>query len=346
MRERGIAPAAAAATLVALALALMLMLTAASAGEAAELPPELAGLEQKMGQLQVNSARFTFQEEVSVGEFAGSGLPFALIIAGRGESGDSPSEASLEAGLAGTVGLRTRVIGETEWVDTPSAKRIDGGRPWVRRRRKAQSKAAGGLDPGGLLESDGSGKQGTFGALIEELNGAQSLVDSGPVTVEDQRVIEYEASINPAPLIAQLEAEARAKEGEREHPLESLFPQLPRGGSKGPPKTFAAPTLELEVFIAPDGLPVRSRATFAYQGAVVSVRVDTLAINIPVSISPPPPRQTIGQAKLKKLERRATAIARKRLLRECKRLKGKIARRCRAAAKGIHAEGNSESSLP
>jgi hypothetical protein len=322
------------------ALATALLLAAPSAGEAAAVPPELAALEQQTSKLQVNSERFTLQEEVSVGELGGSSIPFTLLIAGRGEASDTPSESSVEAGLFGSTSVRERVIGETEWVYEQHAKEVDGGRPWVRRKRKPP-KAANGLGLG-LLETPEPGSQGTFSKLIEELNGAQTLVDSGPVTVEDERVIEFDASINPAPLIAQLEAEARAKEPR--HPLESLFPELPSGGSKGPTRTFPAPTYELEVFIAPNGLPVRLRATFTYQGDVISARVDTLAINIPLSVSPPPARQTIGASKLKVLERRAAATARKRLLRVCKRLKGKSARRCRAAAKGA-AEASSPPSL-
>jgi len=271
------------------ALATALLLAAPSAGEAAAVPPELAALEQQTSKLQVNSERFTLQEEVSVGELGGSSIPFTLLIAGRGEASDTPSQASVEEGVFGSTTVRERVIGETEWVYEQHAKEVDGGRPWVRRKRQPP-KPSSALEAGGLLESDQSGPQGTFSKLIEELNGAQTLVDSGPVTIDDQRVIEFDASINPAPLIAQLEAAARAKEAP--HPLQSLFPELPSGGSKGSTRTFPAPTYELEVFIAPNGLPVRLRTTFSYDGDVISARVDTLAINIPLNLSPPPARET------------------------------------------------------
>lgn len=314
------------------ALAAALVLAGSSVGEAAgaEVPPELASLEQQTAKLQANSERFTLEEEVSLGESGDSAIPFALVIAGRGEVSDTPAAAWVEAGLLGSTSVRERVVGETEWVYDARAKELDGGRPWVRRKHQPP-KASDGLGLG-LLETPQPGSQGTFGKLIEELNGAQTLVDSGPVTVDDERVMEFDASVNPAPLIARLETEARAKEPQDQ--LDSLFPELPGAGPKGPPKTFPAPTFEIEAFIAPNGLPVRLRGTFTYQGEAISVRVDTLAINIPVSVSPPPARQTVGAAKLKVLERRAAAIARRRLLRACKRLKGKIARECRASANG------------
>jgi hypothetical protein len=329
-------------TAAAAALAAALLLVAPSAGYGAELPPELGALEQQMAQLQVNSERFTFQEELAFGEFSGTGIPFSLLLDGKGEGGDSPLQLTIEAGILGATGVRERVIGDTEWVFQQSAGELDGGRPWVRRKRQ-EVKAGKGLDPGGILEGDESGEQGTFSKLIEELNGAQTLVDSGPVTVEDERVVEFDASLDPAPLIAQLEAEARAKKPQ--HPLESLFGELPGGGSNGSSESFPAPTLELEVFIAPNGLPVRTRATFTDAGDIVSIRVDTIAINVPVSVSAPPAHETIGEAKLKKLERRRAARERKRFLQSCKHLSSKFARECKAAAKSKSSEPSPEPSL-
>ena len=61
------------------------------------------------------------------------------------------------------------------------------------------------------------------------------------------------------------------------------------------------------MFIAPDGLPVRIRVTLTDAGVTITVRVDTLAINVPVDVKPPPVAQTISQQRLKKLERRSAA---------------------------------------
>jgi hypothetical protein len=285
------------------------LLWAPGGARAAELPPELTGLEQQMSQLKASSERFTLQEELSAGEFAGSQLPFSLVLDGRGEASDAPSEAWLEVGILGSVIARERTIGDTEWVYEQRAEELDHGHPWVQRKRSEASKESA-LDPGGILEAQAPGQQGTFSKLVEELNGAQSVVDSGPATVEDQRVTEFEASLNPAPLVAELEAQARAKEPERQ-PLKSLFPDLP-AGSGSSPQSYPPPTLELEAFIAPDGLPVRIRVTLTYAGVTVTVRVDTLAINLPVDVTPPPAAQTISQQRLKQLERRRAARRRHR----------------------------------
>ncbi len=310
-------------------LAAFLLWAPGGAG-AAELPPELTGLEQQMAQLKVSSERFTLQEELSAGGFLGSQLPFSLVLDGRGEASDAPSESWLEVGILGSVVGRERTIGDTEWVYEQRAEELDHGHPWVQRKRSEATQESA-LDPGGILEAQASGQQGTFSKLVEELNGAQAVVDSGPVTVEDQRVIEFEASLNPAPVIAQLEAQARAKEPARQ-PLNSLFPELP-GGSGNSPRSYPPPTLELEVFIAPDGLPVRIRVTLTHAGVTITVRVDTLAINLPVDVTPPPVAQTISQQRLKKLERRRAAREAGRKLRACAHLPAKLQKRCRVSAK-------------
>jgi hypothetical protein len=60
--------------------------------------------------------------------------------------------------------------------------------------------------------------------------------------------------------------------------------------------------------------------------------VDTLAINIPVHVTPPPAGQTIDEAQLKQIERRRAARELEQALRACRRLHGKPAARCRALA--------------
>lgn len=138
------------------------------------VPPDLAALEQQMAALQANSERFSFQEEVSFGNrLLGQGIPLVLLIAGDGEAGDSPPQATVVGGPLGLGNEQLRVIGETSYRYDQAAGGIDGGRPWVRSRRKASE--GNGLDPGGILENDQGGKQGTFSKLIGELNGALTM---------------------------------------------------------------------------------------------------------------------------------------------------------------------------
>ncbi|MGO9763034.1 MAG: hypothetical protein ACLP1Q_17420 [Solirubrobacteraceae bacterium] len=320
-------PTALQAGAVALLALLVAFLCPAAPARAAALPPDLVALEQQMAQLQANSERFSFQEEVSLGGLFGQGVPFILLIAGDGEASDSPPEATAVGGLLGLPEVQTRLIGDTAYSYRSTAGEIDGGRPWVSSPRK-EGKEGSGLDPGGILDNDQAGRQGTFSKLIEELNGALSLEESGPATVDGQRVIEFNATLNPAPFLEQLKSQSK----QPEHPLNSLLETSPVSGPKAPAKPAPPPKLELEVFIAPNGLPVRARFTFSAEGATIAVRVDTLAINIPVHVTPPPPKQTITEAQLKQIERRRAARELKLALRACRHLHGKAATRCRLIA--------------
>jgi hypothetical protein len=321
-----------------LVVSVALTFATAPASAAASLPPELVALEQQMAQLQVNSERFSFQEEIGLSGFLGSSTPLVLIIAGAGEASDSPPQASAVGGLLGLPEEKTRMIGDTRYSYRSQAAEIDGGRPWVRSQRPAGAEAQG-LDPGGILENDQAGKQGTFSKLIEELNGALNIEQSGPATVDDQRVIEFDATLDPAPFIAQLKSRAK----EPAHPFSSPLETSPVR-PKAPAKPSSPPTLELEVFIAPNGLPVRARFTFADEGATIALRVDTLAVNIPVSVTAPPAARTIGEAQLERIERRRVARELARALRACRRLHGKRARQCRALAKAKSRVSGSEAS--
>lgn len=323
-----------------LALGTALVCAVPPARAAAPLPGDLVALEQQTTQLQVNSERFSFQDEIALGGL-GHGIPLALILAGTGEAGDSPAQASVVAGLFGIPEEQTRLIGDTVYRYRREAAEIDGGRPWVRSLHRPTEQH--GLDPGGILESDQAGRQGTFSKLVEELNGALAVEEVGPVTVRDQRVIEFDAKLDPAPFLAQLKSQSK----EPAHPLGTLIETSPVSGPKPPAKPSPPPTLELEVFIAPNGLPVRARVTFAAEGAQIALRVDTLAINVPVHVTPPPARETIDEAQLKRLERRRAAREREQILRACSHLHGKNVARCRrfARSRGQGQSPSSESSL-
>ncbi|HEX8714778.1 MAG TPA: hypothetical protein VF706_04340 [Solirubrobacteraceae bacterium] len=313
---------------IAVPLVVLAALLPAAAHASVTIPPDLAALEQQTAALQANSERFSFQEELAFGNgLLGQGIPLVLIVAGAGEASDSPAQATVAGGLFGSSEEQVRVIGETTYRYQPAAAEIDGGRPWVSSRRTATQ--ANGLDPGGLLENDQSGKQGTFSKLVEQLNGALAIEESGPVTVDDQRVVEFDATLDPTPFVAKLESQSK----QPKHPLSSPF-QIPSVGGPGssPKPPPPPPTLKLEVFLAPNGLPVRARSTFAAEGATIAVRLDTLAINIPVHVAQPPARQTIDEPALKRIERRHAARELKRALRDCRRLHGKPAARCRALA--------------
>jgi len=314
-----------------------------SACAAAPLPPDLLTLEQQMAQLQIHSERFSFQVEIATELTGNNGLlspgasspsggppvPFALVFSGAGEASDSPAQVLVNASLFGLISTQTRVLGDTVYRYQPNAARIDNGRPWVRSPRRPGGETQG-LDPSGVLESDLGGTQGTFSKLIETFNGAQGIVESGPATVDNLRVTEFDATLDPTTFLAKLKPQAK----EPQHPLKSLFELGEGEGGKahasppGPPPAF-----KLELFIAPNGLPVRARFTFTAEGASLGIRLDTEAINVPVTVTPPPASETIDAAQLKRIERRRAERERREALRGCRHLHRKVAALCRRQAR-------------
>lgn len=296
----------------------------------AAVPPDLEALEQQTSTLKASSERFDFQEEVSFGALLGPAIPFDLIITGEGESTTSPAGSSVVGGLLGGHDIQSRTIGGSEYLYDREAGEMDGRRPWVK-KAPPESQEAGSLVPGGLLENDQTGAQGTFSGLVQELNTALEVNEAGPVTVDDQRVIEFDAKLDPAPLIARLKSSSSkpTKSGS------SLF-EFPGVGESKPKVPPPPPSLTLEAFIAPNGLPVRVRATFTYEGLELAVRVDTLQINVPVQVSAPPAKSTITEAQLLKIERRRARRELAHALRVCSRESGRRAARCRTLARLGH----------
>ena len=118
---------------------------------------------------------------------------------------------------------------------------------------------------------------GLFSKLIEELGEAQSIQEVGPATVDAQQVTEFTASISLAKLLS--------------------------------PKQLASvklseTTVELELFIAPSGLPVRTISVLGGRSEGIGFEEDILALEIPVVVHAPPARETIGEAQLSRLEKK------------------------------------------
>jgi hypothetical protein len=60
----------------------------------------------------------------------------------------------------------------------------------------------------------------------------------------------------------------------------------------------------LELFIAANGLPVRTSVIIGVQGGTIAVTTEVLQINTPVSVHAPAPRTTIGEGQLHELSER------------------------------------------
>lgn len=259
----------------------------------AVLPPSLQALEQKTLQLQLNSERFSASESITGSGGAPSGPfgRFGLVRAHTastftllnltGEVSVTPPEASFQVDF---LGLKSngRLIGSTLYIEEPFITHLDGGRPWVEERNQHLEQATGieGGAPGGM---SGGGASATFGKLIEELNEARSIQELGPMTIDGQPTTAFGASVE--------------------------LSELDRftGKQKGSLSKLVEPLVHLEVFLAEDGLPVRTRLTLTFrphrgEKAELIVQSDVLAVNVPIAaVQAPPAAETISQAQLKRL---------------------------------------------
>ena len=232
---------------------------------------------------------------------------------------------------------QTRTIGKTAYTYTPSAASFDGGRPWVRSRHepppKPGSKAAqaaavlDALAPALARSSDGSAEP--FATLIDYLGGAVSVSEGGSVTVDGQQTTEFTASLSIVKLLAGKVSSKQLAKIERE----SL---------KKPSEAI----IELEVFIAPDGLPVRTIGASARRTEGLGIQEDILALEVPFAIHAPPARETIGQARLLRIERKRDRIQAKKALTRCLRRRGGRACAVRVPAAGSRPGVSARSVVP
>jgi hypothetical protein len=305
----------------------------------AVVPPSLQALEQKMAQIRFNTARISAR--FGLGELGPGGGGAELGAGASGAKGGlltstvgvfrlSPPEATAttkieflglkpgERAPAGSAASMERVIGNTIYTYTPSLDRHDGGRPWLRSKQPSPelNGESAGLpalsDALAPMLSAGGGRNASaapFAKLIEDVNGALSVQEVGPMTVDGQQVTEFTASLSFAKLLSRKQLEAFTKS------LSSLGELLSPTGSpkqreevkkhnEETTKKLSEATVELELFIAPSGLPVRMISVFGGRSAGIGGEEDILALEVPVHVHAPPARETIGQAQLRKLDRK------------------------------------------
>jgi hypothetical protein len=264
------------------------------------LPPSLQALEQKTLQLQLNSERFSASESITgsggtpSGPFGGFGLVRAhatstsTLLNLTGEVSEIPPEASFQVDF---LGLKSngRLIGTTLYIEEPFLTHMDGGRPWVEEPNQHLEQATG-VEAGTLEGSSGSGAVATFGKLVDELNEARSIQELGPMAIDGQSTTAFGASIELSKL----------------HRF--------TGKQKGALGKLLEPLAHLEIFIAEDGLPVRTILTLNFrphrgESAALIVQSDVLAVNVPiVAVQAPPADETISEARLKRLLKRKGRI--------------------------------------
>jgi hypothetical protein len=181
------------------------------------------------------------------------------------------------------------LIGKTLYSYLPAVKRLDGGRPWVRSVRPPPTSSSPGL--AGLTASL-SGEEPTtstafFKRLIEDVNGAQSIQELGPTTVDGQQVSEYSATTSMTKLLAIRLSQKRIETAEQDKAF----------------KTLAAQSVTIELFVTTSGLPLRTIDVIGPRNEGIGIEQDILATGIPVVVHAPPARLTITQARLIELEK-------------------------------------------
>jgi hypothetical protein len=286
------------------------------------VPPALQALEQKMEQIHFNTARFSAR--FGLGELGssadgaelGSGVNVckSFITSTAGIERLSPPASVSVGGFDGVVRSKSKElsIGNTIYVFTPSAARSDGGRPWVRSAVAPTPKSAAGAAIGSALApalpmSGPDSSVGQFAKLIEETNGALSIQEVGPATVDGQEVTEFMASLSLTKLITRKELEEFTGSFSSLNKL--LSPkqspkqreEAKKHHEEATQKLSEAP-MELELFIAPNGIPVRTTVVIGERSEGIGAEQDILAVGIPVVVHAPPADKTIGQAQLRKLE--------------------------------------------
>jgi hypothetical protein len=257
------------------------------------LPPDLAALAGKMEAVRSISERFRLRTGISS---AGARLPreaesflriFDFDISG--EVVNAPPAASFTITLLGHT-LRIRVVHADVYLYEPAITKRDGGRPWVNLGRHGLSGLLTGLSSPGLPAGSGSA---SFKSLVTTLRGARSVTELGPGTVDGQAITGFRAMLAPSAL-----EEPPKPEGPR-----NILSGILSRAHRAPATTGAPPSAALEVFIAPSGLPVRTRISATGEGVTVTALLDIFAINFPLTVKPPPKAQTIDLATARKLSR-------------------------------------------
>jgi hypothetical protein len=269
--------------------------TAAAGPSGAPIPPALAALEQKMLALQITSESFSLSESVQgpagppSGPLGQVGLVLAhravsqVIVGVSGQESFEPVQASFQESVLGQK-INGRLIGTTLYTESPPIASIDGGRPWVSQTGQSLGLSTG-AGSGLLAGAPANASQPSFLKLTELLGLTNGITESPAQTVDGQATSVFSASIDLA-----------------------RIPALSSPGKRTVLKKLQL-VAALQVFIAEDGLPVRTVITVKLKpdrGRVYEIvtQSDLLAIDIPVSVQAPPTSQTISLRRLKQIEKR------------------------------------------
>ena len=257
------------------------------------LPPDLVALARKMEGLRVISERFRLRTSVTSTSAHVPREEAAFLklfdIDLSGEATLSPPAGSFALTILGHT-LRMRVVHDTVYAYEPAIARSDGGRPWVDLGRRGLPGLLGGA--GGGLPS--SPVASTFNSLAFMLGGARSATELGPGLIDGVSITGFRATLASSAL--------------EEPVVPAKPPSILRGifgrAAAAQPAASASPGALLEAFIAPSGLPVRTRISVRSEGISSGALLDVFAINFPLRVEPPPRERTVGLATLRRLAER------------------------------------------
>jgi hypothetical protein len=128
---------------------------------------------------------------------------------------------------------------------------------------------------GASFEVDAGGTGG-FAGLINLLTTARGRVSvDGPAAVGGQQTTEFTATVEPRLLIKGITVEDVARF--RTHPLNDT----------------------LQIFLTESGLPIRVVTVVRSQDLNAMTTMEIIAVNVPVTVEPPPARETIAASRTK-----------------------------------------------
>jgi hypothetical protein len=254
-----------------------------AAAATATPPPELAPLLAKMNELQLSSERFS-GEVVFGGRLprkltALSGLKLQL----SGELSSFPPAATVTTTADGKS-LTLRVVNKTIYIRDASIAARDGGRPWLEENEQSINKLLA-ANPN-LNKGTGLGSSATAGEFKETatlVSTSKDIRSLGTSTIEGQSVTGFAGKVDPRKL----------EESELPSSIKSRLDRVHALGA-------------IEIFIAANGLPVRTVLELAFDGVRMDVTENVLAEDYPVvAIVAPPASETISAAEAVKLEQAA-----------------------------------------
>jgi hypothetical protein len=244
----------------------------------ATVPPQLQTLEQKLRRFKFNSLRISYQLVFAspTGTAIFHGITTAKLSPNESTSTFTVRGHSPSLHKSESETNRIIEIGNVTYRYEPAFTRGDGGRPWIREHRE---------------RSQSGSKSTSLEPSIKQLGEAESIVESGATELDGQQVSQFTATFAPGV-----------------YPLSELpFGELLE-------KTCSEP-VQIDLALAPSGLPVRVDINANYRSASEAVSTTTvteiLATNFPFpKLKPPPVKRTISAAALQRFR---TAQASKEL---------------------------------